>query len=191
MHQPEAAFQTITEILTTLSYNPNLHESYPSDLELIDDHNFVFRYIKSYRPINDQDQFFGYTSVNKELTHTLTLPPYVEKPPEFDSSIYKTDPDGKSFTKPDQIRYLATFNASSFFRAYSQFFHLKEFQLAKFLLEKSFNQSRIVDIWTQTLCCVIISEALKARENRDSWRPNRRENLERLTNYKAKFFRIC
>lgn len=168
-------FQTIQEILTTLQYSPNQEPAYLTELELIDDHEFLFRFLQEYTPLTDNEVISGDSSIGVPHSFRFTVPLYVSKPPAYDYTIYTPDSDGKSFTSSDQIRYLSTFSVSDFYDQYHFNSEKKEFKLTEFLIQKSSNQSRVSSIWRQTLACVLASEAFIQREIQGLWQPNQLE----------------
>nr|APG79200.1 RdRp [Hubei reo-like virus 5] len=166
-------YQTILEILTHLDYNPDQELNYFLDLQEIDNRDDLFHYLKDYPPIQDKEIVSGLTSSNSDYSFTFSVPDYITNPPPYDPSIYTPDSDGKSFTSPDQIRYLATFDVNDFYTKFEQNSDSKEHRLTAFLLEKSSNQSRVSDIWRQSLACALASEAFIQREINELWQPNR------------------
>ncbi|ADO27688.1 RNA-dependent RNA polymerase P3a [Raspberry latent virus] len=165
-------FPTIVDILTNLTYKPELHHDYLSELKIIDDPQKIYDYLRLGEPLRTGELITGIATGGFEFSFRFTLPTEITNPPPFDVDTYKAAVTSDGFSDPTQPNYLVTCDIRSIFDQLDKFTKKEEIpvglQVVRHMITRSVYQSRISSIWRQLLSVKLACEARAgARESKD------------------------
>ncbi|UCZ39218.1 polymerase [Taro reovirus 1] len=164
------------EIIFKLEVHAEDCTRYLEEITEIEDWDLIFTYLTDAEPFEDNELFTGSDICGNQYTHTFKLPDYITKPPEYNSSstYYLYSGTGLAFDKHTHD-YLVTLDISTILEACDSIEKERRLDpsnqkdldliLLRFLTSKASCQSRIANIWRQSVAACVAYQAIWRQEN--------------------------
>nr|AKB94056.1 RNA-dependent RNA polymerase [Grapevine Cabernet Sauvignon reovirus] len=164
-------FKTLLEILISLTYQTNQHFSYLKDLQLLDDKDQLYGFLRDGDVLKEGEIITGTTIAGNSFSFEYNTPKNIRDPPPFDPDTYFAETTSVGFADITQPNYLVTCDVRSVFQQIERYSSDElpiGLKVVKHMLTRSLYQSRVGNIWRQLLAiklaCLAQAESKQVKD---------------------------